>query len=111
MNPKELVTYAEAAMLTAKAKGGNRVVLFDDAKEDRPGIPSASRGTAGYRSLYEPSSQVFATIAGRIRLAWTGRVGERPCELEHGRPARLGPRHESAPSRSCGTGRSVVLRR
>ena len=44
MNPKELVTYAEAAMLTAKAKGGNRVVLFDDEKEDRPGIPSASRG-------------------------------------------------------------------
>lgn len=44
MNPKELVNYAEAAMLTAKAKGGNRVVLFDDEKEDRPGIPSASRG-------------------------------------------------------------------
>src|SRR5688500_10372884 len=44
MNPKELVNYAEAAMLTAKAKGGNRVVLFDDAKEDRPGIPSATRG-------------------------------------------------------------------
>ncbi|HWL66577.1 MAG TPA: GAF domain-containing protein [Actinomycetota bacterium] len=44
MNPKELVTYAEAAMLTAKAKGGNRVVLFDDERQDRPGIPSASRG-------------------------------------------------------------------
>lgn len=44
MNPKELVTYAEASMLTAKSKGGNRVVLFDSEKQDRPGTPSSSRG-------------------------------------------------------------------
>ncbi len=81
MNAKELVTYAEAAMLTAKAKGGNRVVLFDSEKEDRPGVPSASRGrdvrSVAYLKMLQSIgsklnrlnnvSQIGKTIANELR--------------------------------------------
>ncbi|MEA2510296.1 MAG: hypothetical protein QOG21_2378 [Actinomycetota bacterium] len=36
MNPTELVACSEAAMMTAKARGKNLVVLFDDAELERP---------------------------------------------------------------------------
>jgi diguanylate cyclase (GGDEF)-like protein len=37
MNPRELVACAEAAMMTAKAQGKNRIVLFDeDGEAERP---------------------------------------------------------------------------
>jgi HD-GYP domain-containing protein (c-di-GMP phosphodiesterase class II) len=36
MNPTELVACAEAAMMTAKARGKDVVVLFDDAQTERP---------------------------------------------------------------------------
>src|SRR5215204_2474843 len=36
-NPRELVACAEAAMMTAKARGKNRVVFFDDSATERPG--------------------------------------------------------------------------
>ena len=35
-NPRELVACAEAAMMTAKARGKNRVVFFDDEDTERP---------------------------------------------------------------------------
>ena len=35
-NPRELVACAEAAMMTAKARGKNPVVLFDDSATERP---------------------------------------------------------------------------
>src|SRR5947199_7342022 len=37
MNPRELVACAEAAMMTAKARGKNQIVLFDDDASERPG--------------------------------------------------------------------------
>ena len=37
MNPRELVACAEAAMMTAKARGKNQVVLFDDGPDRAPG--------------------------------------------------------------------------
>lgn len=42
-NPRELVACAEAAMMTAKARGKNQVVLFDDSATERP-APHAARG-------------------------------------------------------------------
>ena len=36
MNPRELVACAEAAMMTAKARGKDRVVLFDETATERP---------------------------------------------------------------------------
>jgi diguanylate cyclase (GGDEF)-like protein len=37
-NPRELVACAEAAMMTAKARGKNRVVFFDDSDTERPAV-------------------------------------------------------------------------
>ncbi|MET0259856.1 MAG: sensor domain-containing diguanylate cyclase, partial [Gaiellaceae bacterium] len=36
MNPRELVACAEAAMMTAKARGKNQIVLFDEHSDERP---------------------------------------------------------------------------
>jgi diguanylate cyclase (GGDEF)-like protein len=44
MNPRELVACAEAAMMTAKARGKNQIVLYDETSLERPGgepVPSA----------------------------------------------------------------------
>jgi diguanylate cyclase (GGDEF)-like protein len=44
MNPRELVACAEAAMMTAKARGKNQIVLYDDSSLERPDgepVPSA----------------------------------------------------------------------
>ena len=35
-NPRELIACAEAAMMTAKARGKNQVVVFDDSATERP---------------------------------------------------------------------------
>jgi diguanylate cyclase (GGDEF)-like protein len=40
-NPRELVACAEAAMMTAKARGKGLVVVFDDAATERPAIGEA----------------------------------------------------------------------
>ena len=37
-NPRELVACAEAAMMTAKARGKNRVVFFDGSDTERPAV-------------------------------------------------------------------------
>ena len=36
MNARELVACAEAAMMTAKARGKNQIVVFDDGDAERP---------------------------------------------------------------------------
>jgi diguanylate cyclase (GGDEF)-like protein len=36
MNPRELIACAEAAMMTAKARGKNQIVLYDDSSVERP---------------------------------------------------------------------------
>jgi diguanylate cyclase (GGDEF)-like protein len=36
MNPRELIACAEAAMMTAKARGKNQIVLYDDSSLERP---------------------------------------------------------------------------
>jgi diguanylate cyclase (GGDEF)-like protein len=44
MNPRELIACAEAAMMSAKARGKNQIVLYDDSEMERPQgepIPSA----------------------------------------------------------------------
>ena len=45
MNPRELVACAEAAMMTAKARGKNQTVLYDDGPIERPQPASPSRAT------------------------------------------------------------------
>ena len=45
-NPRELVACAEAAMMTAKARGKNRVVFFDDDDTERPAAAHAAARTS-----------------------------------------------------------------
>src|SRR5919197_667203 len=40
MNPRELVACSEAAMMTAKARGKNQIVLFEEGATERPESPS-----------------------------------------------------------------------
>jgi diguanylate cyclase (GGDEF)-like protein len=43
MNPRELIACAEAAMMSAKARGKNQIVLYDDSAMERPaGEPAPS---------------------------------------------------------------------
>lgn len=80
-NPRELVACAEAAMMTAKARGKGLVVAFDDATLERPsktGAPSDDvRSIAHLKMLQSLSgklarlndvSQIGLTIADELRL-------------------------------------------
>ena len=42
-NPRELIACAELAMMTAKASGKNRIVVFDEDEGERPEVPLARR--------------------------------------------------------------------
>jgi diguanylate cyclase (GGDEF)-like protein len=78
-NPRELVACAEAAMMTAKARGKDRAVLFDDAVSERPSGSSTRddvRYTAHLKMLQSLASklnrlndvrQIGDTIANELR--------------------------------------------
>jgi diguanylate cyclase (GGDEF)-like protein len=80
MNPRELVALAEAAMMTAKARGKNRIVLYDDEDTtERPETPTATRDVRSIAHLKMLQSlgsklnrlnqvkQIGATIANELR--------------------------------------------
>ncbi|MDP9223958.1 MAG: diguanylate cyclase [Actinomycetota bacterium] len=60
MNPTELVACSEAAMMTAKARGKNVVVLFEDSTIERPGIVHHR----GLRSLAH--MKMLQSLAGKL---------------------------------------------
>jgi HD-GYP domain-containing protein (c-di-GMP phosphodiesterase class II) len=81
MNPRELVACAEAAMMTAKARGKNRIVLFDDESKERPLSTQTNgrdvRSIAHMKMLQSLSGklnrlndvrQIGAVIADELRL-------------------------------------------
>jgi diguanylate cyclase (GGDEF)-like protein len=81
MNPRELVACAEAAMMTAKARGKNQVVLFDDAATERPTVASSVgrdvrsiahmkmlQSLAGKLNRLNDVRQIGETIATELRL-------------------------------------------
>ncbi|HEY8724167.1 MAG TPA: diguanylate cyclase [Gaiellaceae bacterium] len=79
MNPRELVTCAEAAMMTAKARGKDQTVLFDDGETERPQPGSARdvrsiahlkmlQSLAGKLNRLNDVQQIGATIATELRL-------------------------------------------
>jgi diguanylate cyclase (GGDEF)-like protein len=45
MNPRELTACAEAAMMEAKARGGDAVSVFSDGAAERPDAPASGRDT------------------------------------------------------------------
>ncbi len=81
MNPRELVACSEAAMMTAKARGKNQIVLFDEHSTERPdGVPAAGRDVrsiahlkmlqslAGKLNRLNDVRQIGAVIADELRL-------------------------------------------
>jgi diguanylate cyclase (GGDEF)-like protein len=61
-NPRELVACAEAAMMTAKARGKNRVVFFDESDTERP-AGSQTRGE-DIRSIAH--LKMLQSLAGKL---------------------------------------------
>jgi diguanylate cyclase (GGDEF)-like protein len=81
MNPRELVACSEAAMMTAKARGKNQIVLFDENTSERPeGMSGGGRDVrsiahlkmlqslAGKLNRLNDVRQIGAVIADELRL-------------------------------------------
>jgi diguanylate cyclase (GGDEF)-like protein len=73
MNPRELVACAEAAMMTAKARGKNQIVLFDEHTSERPdGKPGTGRDVRSIAHL-----KMLQSLAGKLnRLNDVREIGE-----------------------------------
>jgi diguanylate cyclase (GGDEF)-like protein len=72
MNPRELAACAEAAMMTAKAQGKNRVVLYDEGATERPDTPTPVRDV---RSLAH--MKMLQSLAGKLnRLTDVRKIGD-----------------------------------
>ncbi|MGH3071838.1 MAG: diguanylate cyclase [Gaiellaceae bacterium] len=61
-NPRELVACAEAAMMTAKARGKSRVVFFDDSDTERP----AARDARGEDIRSIAHLKMLQSLAGKL---------------------------------------------
>ena len=81
MNPRELVACSEAAMMTAKARGKNQIVLFEEGAAERPESPSVHvrdvrsiahlkmlQGLAGKLSRLNDVREIGGVIADELRL-------------------------------------------
>jgi diguanylate cyclase (GGDEF)-like protein len=72
MNPRELVACAEIAMMTAKARGKNQAVLFDEHGGERPEPGSARRDVRSIAHL-----KMLQSLAGKLnRLNDVRQIGE-----------------------------------
>jgi diguanylate cyclase (GGDEF)-like protein len=72
MNPRELVACAEIAMMTAKARGKNQAVLFDEDGGERPEPGSARRDVRSIAHL-----KMLQSLAGKLnRLNDVRQIGE-----------------------------------
>jgi diguanylate cyclase (GGDEF)-like protein len=72
MNPRELAACAEAAMMTAKARGKNRVVLYSDAETERPDAPTTARDVRSIAHL-----KMLQSLSGKLnRLNDVREIGE-----------------------------------
>ncbi len=73
MNPRELVACAEAAMMTAKARGKNQIVLFEEQSTERPDTkPASGRDVRSIAHL-----KMLQSLAGKLnRLNDVRRIGE-----------------------------------
>jgi diguanylate cyclase (GGDEF)-like protein len=81
MNPRELVACAEAAMMTAKARGKNQSVVYDDGATERPSADSVAgrdvrsiahlkmlQSLAGKLNRLNDVDEIGRTIATELRL-------------------------------------------
>ena len=72
MNPRELVACSEAAMMTAKARGKNQIVLFDEETSERPArSPSSGRDVRSIAHL-----KMLQSLGGKLnRLSDVRQIG------------------------------------
>ncbi|HET8528303.1 MAG TPA: GAF domain-containing protein [Gaiellaceae bacterium] len=76
MNPRELAACAEAAMMTAKAHGKNRIVLYDESGTERPDTPATPRDV---RSLAH--MKMLQSLSGKLnRLVDVREIGREIAE-------------------------------
>ena len=81
MNPRELVACAEGAMMTAKARGKNQSVVYDDGPTERPSAAALAgrdvrsiahlkmlQSLAGKLNRLNDVAQIGSTIATELRL-------------------------------------------
>jgi diguanylate cyclase (GGDEF)-like protein len=61
MNPRELATCAEAAMMTAKAQGKNQIVLYTDESTKRPDSPASARDIRSIAHL-----KMLQSLSGKL---------------------------------------------
>jgi diguanylate cyclase (GGDEF)-like protein len=72
MNARELVACAEAAMMTAKAQGKDRIVVFEEAVAERPDSASEGRDVRSIAHL-----KMLQGLANKLnRLNDTSEIGE-----------------------------------
>ena len=72
MNPRELAACAEAAMMTAKAQGKNRIVLYSDTETERPDAPTATRDVRSIAHL-----KMLQSLSGKLnRINDVREIGE-----------------------------------
>jgi diguanylate cyclase (GGDEF)-like protein len=72
-NPRELVAYAETAMMTAKAQGKNQAIVFADLTEGRPEVDTSH--ARDIRSIAH--LKLLQSLAGKLnRLNDVTRIGE-----------------------------------
>ncbi|HTR33045.1 MAG TPA: diguanylate cyclase, partial [Gaiellaceae bacterium] len=72
MNPRELIACAEAAMMTAKARGKNQSVVYDDGSTERP--TAVGHETRDVRSIAH--LKMLQSLAGKLnRLNNVAEIG------------------------------------
>jgi HD-GYP domain-containing protein (c-di-GMP phosphodiesterase class II)/putative methionine-R-sulfoxide reductase with GAF domain len=72
MNPRELTACAEAAMMTAKAQGKNRIVCYDDEDTERPDEPAKVRDIRSIAHL-----KMLQSLSGKLnRLNDVREIGD-----------------------------------
>jgi diguanylate cyclase (GGDEF)-like protein len=72
MNPRELTACAEAAMMTAKARGKNRVVLYDEESIERPEAPVHARDVRSIAHM-----KMLQSLSGKLnRLNDVREIGD-----------------------------------
>ncbi len=73
MNPRELISCAEAAMMAAKARGKNQIVFFDEHTDERPESPFAT--ARDVRSIAH--LKMLQSLSGKLnRLNDVREIGE-----------------------------------
>jgi diguanylate cyclase (GGDEF)-like protein len=72
MNPRELTACAEAAMMTAKAHGKNRIVLYDEESSIRPDAPTHERNVRSIAHM-----KMLQSLSGKLnRLNDVREIGD-----------------------------------